>query len=245
MRTKYYRSKSVLMLIGIIFFIIGAAFVGVGTAVLLSHDAFMKNAVKTEAVISGIESHSYRKNGKTRTEHDVRVVYEADGNVYEELLGYYSSGMSEGDMIEIYYDPDDPSEIMSDSKLLELMFILLGSIFAVLGAIFILIKISSANRRKRLIETGDRLTGIITDVVINNAVRINGRHPFKAECEVIDPFSGEKYLFASESVTSDISYLEGREVTVYTDRNDKRKYFVDIYELMDNYISEEKIHDYR
>lgn len=245
MKSKYKNANSVLMLIGIIFSVIGTAFLISGIAVLISHNTFIDNAVRTEAEITRIESDSYRRNGKTHTDYDVWVEYEADGEIYEEELGYYNSKMNEGDKIDVYYNPDNPSDVKSDSKILELIFILIGGVFAVLGVIFITVNILSGNRRKKLMQTGDRLTGTITDVVMNNAVRINGVHPFKAECEVVNPFDGEKYLYSSENVTRNISELVGREVTVYVDRNNKKKYYVDIFELMDKYKAEEKIHDYR
>lgn len=245
MKSKYKNANSVLMLIGIIFSVIGTAFLISGIAVLISHNTFIDNAVRTEAEITRIESDSYRRNGKTHTDYDVWVEYEADGEIYEEELGYYNSKMNEGDKIDVYYNPDNPSDVKSDSKILELIFILIGGVFAVLGVIFITVNILSGNRRKMLMQTGDRLTGTITDVVMNNAVRINGVHPFKAECEVVNPFDGEKYLYSSENVTRNISELVGREVTVYVDRNNKKKYYVDIFELMDKYKAEEKIHDYR
>lgn len=245
MKLKLKNANSVLLLIGILFSVIGTAFLVAGIAVLIIHNTFMDNAVQTEAEITLIESESYRRNGKTHTDHDVWVEYEIDGEVYEEELGYYNSGMNEGDKIDVYYDPDNPSDVSSGSKILELIFILIGGVFAVLGVILIIVNILSGNRRKKLMQTGERLTGTITDVVMNNAVRINGHHPFKAECEVINPFDGEKYLYSSENVTCNISELVGREVTVYVDRNNKKKYYVDIFELMDKYKEEENIHDYR
>lgn len=42
-----------------------------------------------------------------------------------------------------------------------------------------------------------------------------------------------------------ISDLIGREVTVYVDSNNKKNYYVDIYELIDRYSSDENIYDYR
>lgn len=245
MKSKYKNANSVLMLIGVIFSVIGTAFLVVGIAALIFHNSFIDNAVQTNAEITRIESDSYRRNGKTHTDYDVWVEYEADGEIYEEELGYYSSGMDEGDIIDVYYDPDNPSDVSSGSKILELIFTLIGGIFAVLGVILIIINILFGNRRKKLMQTGDRLTGTIIDVVMNNSVRINGRHPYKAECEVINPFDGERYLYSSENVTVNISELVGREVTVYVDRNDKKKYYVDIFELMNRYKEEENIHDYR
>ncbi len=245
MKSKYKNANSVLMLIGIIFSVIGTVFLVAGIAVLISYNTFIDNAVQTEAEITRIESDSYKRNGKTHNDYDVWVEYEADGEIYEEELNYYSSGMYEGKKINIYYEPDNPSEIITSQKLFEAIFMMIGGIFAILGIIFIIINIKASRRRKILMQTGDRLTGTIINVGQNMNVAINRRHPYKAECEVINPFDGEKYLYSSENVTCNISELVGREVTVYVDRNNKKKYYVDIFELMDKYKEEEKIHDYR
>lgn len=242
MKSKYKNAKSVITLIGIIFSIIGTVFLVTGIAVLIGHNSFINNAVQTEAEIVRIKTDII---SETNVKHCVYVEFYADGELIEGKLNEYNSGMHEGDKIKICYDPDNPSDFRTDSMILELIFILIGGVFAVLGAVFIILNILSGNRRKKLMQTGDRLTGKITDITINNAVRINGRHPFKAECEVINPFDGEKYLYSSENVTCNISELVGREVTVYVDRNDKSRYYVDIFELMNRYKEEEKIHDYR
>ena len=245
MRSKTKNAASVMFLLGIIYFLVGTVFLVTGIIVLIKHSAFIKNAVHTDALITLIETDTHRSNGKTRTDHDVWVKYEADGETFERILGYYNSGMHEGDIIEICYDPNNPTVVQTDSKILELIFILIGGVFAILGAVFLIVNTVSRNRQKMLIETGDRVVGVITDVVRNNNVRINGYHPYKAECEVVDPFSGEKYLYSSENVTIDISGLVGREVTVYVDRNNKGKYYVDIFELIDRHDSDERINDYR
>lgn len=242
MKSKYKNAKSVITLIGIVFFIIGMIFLVTGIAVLIVHNSFINNAVQTEAEIVRIKTD---RLSETNTNHYVYVEFYADGELIEGNLNEYNSGMHEGDKIKICYDPDNPSDFRTDSAILELIFILIGGVFALLGAVFIIINIRSAKRKKTLMQTGDRLTGKITDITINNAVRINGRHPLKAECEVINPFDGEKYLYSSENVTCNISELVGREVTVYVDRNDKSRYYVDIFELMNRYKEEEKIHDYR
>lgn len=246
MRSRKNNAASViLLLMGMIFFIVGVMFNAAGALLLINHDKFMDNAESTEAEIVRIELDRYKKNGKTRTTHDVWVQYEVSGQAYEEELGYYKTGMNVGDIVVVYYDPEHPSDIRSDSRILEVVFLTIGVFFGGIGVIFFIINASLRSRRKKLMETGDRLTGTITDITRNYAVRINGRNPFKAECEVIDPYSGEKYLYSSENVTDNISELLGREVTVYVDRDNKRNYYVDIFELMDKYKDEENIHDYR
>ena len=105
--------------------------------------------------------------------------------------------------------------------------------------------IFKAVRRKKLIENGEQLTGVITAIRMNMRVTINGIHPYRAECEVIDPYSGERYLYSSDDTIEDISALMGMSVTVYTDPNDRKKYYMDISSLTNRYNYDENVHDYR
>ena len=120
-----------------------------------------------------------------------------------------------------------------------------GAVFAAVGAAFLLSVIVKAVRRKRLMANGDQLTGIITAVNINFSVTINGRHPYRADCEVFDPNSGERYLYRSENTMEDISRLVGTSVTVYADPVNRKKYYVDIASPAESYRTENNIHDYR
>lgn len=140
--------------------------------------------------------------------------------------------------ITLFFDPsaDDASRYTT---------IGFGVIFAIVGAALLYSVILKAVRRKRLMASGDQLTGIITAVNMNMSVRVNGYHPYRADCEVFDPISGERYLYRSEDTMEDISGLVGMSVTVYADRDNRKKYYVDIASLMESYREENRIHDYR
>lgn len=237
--------RSTLYILGIFFILFGGIFFGIGCGVLVSDMNFKKTADKTQAIILEIERYTYRSGGKTKTGRHVTIAYEVNGKDYVQELSEYNSSMRKGGEIGIYYNPDDPNDFRTCSLTMPAVFMGVGGFFMVLGSAFVISNIIYAKRRKDLMENGDVLTGTITAVNINRAVRINGRHPYKAECEVIDPFSSEKYLYSSQNVTNDISDLVGREVTVYVDKKDKSKYFVDIFELEKRYMEENNIHDYR
>lgn len=111
----------------------------------------------------------------------------------------------------------------------------LGAILAIAGASLLISVILKAVRKKRLIAYGDRLTGIITAVKVNTSIAVNGRHPYRAECEVFDPNSGERYLLKSENTMEDISGMEGKSVTVYADHDNRKKYYVDVETSADNF----------
>ena len=247
-KNKIRKAPSVCFLMGIIYAIVGIIFLIVGITISVHNNNFLKTAQQTNAVISQIEKEYYNdSDGERKTKHSVWVKYEIDGRQYEELLDYYSSDIHEGDTIIINYSPDDPSKIITNmgSKILGFVIIPLGSVFALLGYILIMKKILSGQKRNKLIQSGEGLTGIITNVQKNKYVTINKIHPYKAECEVIDPYSNEKFLYSSDNIMGNISDLIGREVTVYVDSNNKKNHYVDIYELIDRYGLNENIHDYR
>ncbi len=243
MRSKGIKNFS--LLFGAVFLLVGLSFFLSGVIHCLSFNAFKSKAVLIEAQITRIiVNYVTRTDTGKRTDCDVWVSYTIDGREYETKLNYYTSGMREGDTVEIFVDPDDPSDIEADTLIPDIVFIGLGGLFTVIGSCFLVSHVSKLSRRKRLINEGEQLAATITNVSRSN-VLVNGGYPYRAECEYTDPFSGEKYLFGSDSVMNDISGLVGSAVTVYADRNNRRNYYVDIDALSEKYTEENKIHDYR
>ncbi|MCM1227164.1 MAG: DUF3592 domain-containing protein [Clostridium sp.] len=244
MKKRKMSVKFIFNLIGVIFTIVGAVFLISGSIYLISDIDFRSNAEQTQGTIRHIETDVYRWRGKLRTSHYVTVEYTVDGENYSCEIGQYNSGMYVGKELTIYYDPDEPGNARIYSVVLPAVFMGIGGLFLILGIVFIAVNAASSKRIKSLMENGEALTGIVTNVTLNTSMRVNGRHPYKAECEVTDPYSGERYLYSSKNVTEDISGLIGSEVTVYTDRNDRSKYYVDIDGLLSRETGE-NIHDYR
>lgn len=244
MKKRRMGVKETLNFCGAIFALVGLIFLISGIVTTISDINFKNNAEQTQGEIIDIERESYRSHGKTRTHHYVTIGYTVDGEYYERELSQYNSGMYVGKELTVYYDPDEPGNSKISSHVFQVVFIGMGGLFFVLGMTFIMVNVTSSKRIKSLMENGEALTGIVTNVTLNTSMRVNGRHPYKAECEVIDPYSGDRYLYSSKNVMADISGLIGSEVTVYTDRNDRSKYYVDIDALLSRETGE-NIHDYR
>ncbi len=122
----------------------------------------------------------------------------------------------------------------------------IGLVFLAVGLPFLIAAIKKRNTKIRLIETGVQTVGIITGVERNLQVTVNGRHPFRAECQVTDPVTGEIYLYSSESVMRKIDYLIGRQVTVFYDPDDRSKYYVDIESAEKDFgTAAPEVHDFR
>lgn len=241
MKINFKSTESVFSFIGILFALIGTVFLIAGIIAFDQSQKFFSRSVQTDAVITQIKTERYRSNGKYRTRHNVWVEYTVDGEQYEQLINYYNSNMCKGDIITIDFDPENPSKIMSrsGSNLVFMIIIPMGGLFLILGLILVFRNVISGSKKKKLIENGERFSGVITNVMINNNLTINNRHPYKAECEVSDPYSGEKIVYRSDNIMDDISYLIGREVNIYVDSSNKNNYYVDINELIKRYSSEE------
>ncbi|MGN0612885.1 MAG: DUF3592 domain-containing protein [Porcipelethomonas sp.] len=239
-------AKSVFAMLGGIFFLIGLVFAATGLVFLAGDISFMKDAEITEAKITSIEEEYRHSKGVGRTDRRVWGEYTVDGKTYNEQLDSYSTDMYEGMITEVYFDPEDPSDVRTGSYAFEIIFIGIGGLFLIIGGVFLAVYFVLSGKKKRLMQRGEALTGKITDVRINNFVRINNMHPYKADCEVINPFDGERYLYSSGNITENITEYIGADVTVYVDRNNPKKYYVDIEELIGRKsASENGVHDYR
>lgn len=81
-----------------------------------------KGFIKTDAVITGIK---VRRNGKHKT-GTVSVKYTVDGMEYNSSFEGYSSGYHKGKTLTILYDPKDPNNIDSGSKLAAVISLIVG-----------------------------------------------------------------------------------------------------------------------
>lgn len=216
-------------LLWIIFTIIGGIFVVIGL-IIVGNVFNYENKESTVGIITEIST--YRGNNDDRN-YRVYVSYNVDGRTYESELNGYSSSFYEGKEIEIYYDKDNPNKI--GMKSLDLLFLILpgiGLIFLVIGGTGILIKINRRNLEKRLKENGELIYADYVETIINTSYRVNGRYPYKIICEWTNPVDSEEYMFKSRNIWSNpediIEEKNIKQFPVYIDKNNKKKYFVDI-----------------
>ena len=213
----------------LIFTIVGTVFVAIGF-ILFGSVFNYNNKIETTGIITEIWSSRDSDNNRN---HKVYVSYVAEGNEYESTLNGYSSSFYEGKKIEIYYDKDNPNKI--GMKSLDLLFLILpgiGLIFLVIGGTGIFIKINRRNLGKRLKENGELIYADYVETIINISYSVNGRHPYKIICEWTNPLDGEEYTFKSKNIWSNpediIEERNIKQFPVYIDKNNKKKYFVNI-----------------
>ena len=113
----------------------------------------------------------------------------------------------------------------------------MGLLFAVLGAIFLIIEIRRRRGIRRVFESGYSVKGTIAGYHPVMNVTINGRHPYVLEIHVHHQDTGTMDVYQSRylSFVPD-EELMGREVDVYIDRMGGKDYYVDIDAILPKVI---------
>ena len=224
-------------LIWIIFASIGITFVIIGL-VLFGNIFNYADKVDTIGIITKISSYGSTDND---INYKVYVSYIVDGKEYESMLNGYSSSFYEGKEINIYYDKNNPSKIgVKSLDLLFLIFPVTGLIFLIIGTTGILVKMNKRKLEKILKENGELIYANYVETVLNTSYRVNGRCPYNIICEWNNTLDGSKYIFKSKSIWINpeniIKEKNIKQFPVYIDKNNKKKYAVDIDILTENVV---------
>ena len=132
-RVMFMKKHLVLIVVSIFCLVL----VIIGIVIQINNSNYLKTALTTDAVITRIDS---ERTGDTES-YDVYITYNVNNVEYDGVLGLYYTGMHTGQIIQIYYDPENPSDcrdIHTDYKGL----MLIG--FAILfeGVVFVIQKYS-------------------------------------------------------------------------------------------------------
>ena len=192
--------------------------------------------VQHTAIISNIERYI---DSDGYTAHRAYVDYTVSGVQYDDVpLNYYSSGMYIGKEAIIYYDPDNPRNIIAGggAEYLFLIFPAIGAMFFIIGASIGIVKFKKANGKKRLMEYGELIYADIEQIGLNSSYSVNGRSPYLIYCHWTDPDSLTTYTFKSPNIWGNPEpQMKAKGLTnipVYIDRGNPKKYYVSVDELL-------------
>lgn len=223
--------KNPLLFIWGIFAILGIVFIIIGLVAGNIVSIKKENRVKTQAIITEIDR---KRDADGDTSYNVWVQYEVQGKLYEEELGAYSSTYSEGKEIEVVYDKTDPHKVRAEfeSWLFILIFSGLGSVFAIIGIIGLIVVLAKNAKKKEVEKTGSIIYATYLDVEMNTAIAINGKHPFNIICSWLNPEDNKTYIFKSEDLyynpKSLITNMNLTTFPVFVNMENKKNYSVDI-----------------
>ena len=221
-------------LLWIIFTIMGAVFILIGLTIVGNVFDY-GNKENTVGIITEISTYRGTNDDKN---YKVYVSYNVDGRMYESELNGYSSDFYEGKEINIYYDKNNPNKIgMKSLDLLLLMFPGFGIIFFTIGVTGFLIKSRNKKLEKFLKENGDVIYADYVETILNRSYSVNDRHPYRIICEWNNPLDNKKYIFKSKNIWINpediIIERDIQQFPVYINRDNMKKYFVDI-DILEN-----------
>lgn len=209
--------------------LLGAALICAGLAFQTRKEADLITGVITDIYGEGTE-----------------VSYVYHGREYEVCLSETSSSMRPGEKIELYVQRDNPQKVRTKALLFLPVWILsmIGVCFFIVALVFIILAGMKGKKKKYLLEEGRVIEAVVIGGHMNYNVSVNGRHPWKLECQYEDISQNATYLYSSYNIWQDPQFYVGQTVRVYIDRQNPKKYYVDVENLLTTQ-TDKRIMDYR
>ena len=218
------KDKAFVRIFGGIFVAVGVILLTVGVYVYADSRAFKDESMPVEAVILTMRGATHDSLGTPVVEYTI------GGKTYTATLSMSSSSMHPGKQITVYYRPENPWHVryLDDNGWLLILFLFMGTVFAGMGAAFLIMKRRQKRKIRRLLATGNVIEAEITDIRADVNQSMNGRHPVIVSCRYTAS-DGRIYLFRSGSFWYESYEIDPkRKVRVYVDRNNLSNYYVDV-----------------
>ncbi len=130
------------------------------------------------------------------------------------------------------------SKVPRDVKLpLTLCFGIMGTAFAVTGAVLLILEIRKKKGREEALAGGDYITAKVAGIRHHGNVGVNGMSPVSVECHWREPGTDNVHVYHSRYYYSLPEVEKGQEVKVYLNRMNDKYYYVDIDELQPRMIN--------
>ena len=119
-------------------------------------------------------------------------------------------------------------KVDGDVDYFRFIFCATGAALLITGVICLCTDIRKRVVGNRLINSGQYIMAEISEIVMNHAIRVNGRHPYVIVCRYQDMY-GNIHTFRSRGLYFDPEpLLRDRMVRVYVDGESFKHYYVDI-----------------
>lgn len=215
-----------------LFTLVGGGFLAGAFFWYQSTNIFIDNAVSTEGIVIDLE---LSRSNDSSAYYPILSFVDSHGNEirFRSSSGRNPPSYSVGEPVEILYLPEDPHDASINS-----FFSLWGGavIMGFLGGVFFLIgagiMIATRMGKKKELYLKERGTPIETDfqgVELNESISVNGKHPYRILTQWHNPATSRLHVFHSNNLWFDPSnYINSDKITVFIERGNPKKYYVDI-----------------
>ncbi len=222
----------VLTILKYVFTLIG---VGLLLGALLSYRHTMNFLAEAE-VAQGIVIELERRRSSDSTVYYPRVEFtdrRGRSHQFSANVGSNPPSYSRGEQVTVFYLRDNPAQakIGGFFSLWGLPLILgsIGAVFALVGMGMIGFGVLLARRTAWLLQHGRVVEAEYQGVERNTSFEVNGRHPFRILAQWQNPATGKLHVFRSGNIWFDpTSHVQGNTIRVYIDKNNPKRYHVDI-----------------
>ncbi|MFX1708965.1 DUF3592 domain-containing protein [Chitinophaga sp. CC14] len=212
-----------------IFLGIGLLMVAGASVIYYNIRQFNASAVKTSGTVVDLIAKGKRSYAPVVTYYDEAGVKHR----YISSVSSNPAGYEIGERVGMYYDPKNPDDatIAGWREYFGVIIVGgLGLVFSLIGLGYYIVRKVSHSRSDQLKQSGLLVQADFDLVDTNRFVHVNNRHPFFIRCHWKDPLTGESRHFKSGFIWSDPTPAIGpdKKIDVYIDRNNPRRYYVDI-----------------
>lgn len=222
----------------IILIVMGIGMVAVSWFLYKDTASYLIKAVPADGIIVTLAlQRSTDSNGDTSlTYHPVVRFADKNGHVIEftSNTGTNPPMYSRDQKVEILYLPSNPhdAKIKSDIKIgnyVNIGFFLIGIGMITTGVTIIYRGRLKLREREYLRKYGRPIETDLMSVELNKNYGVNDRHPFRIHTQWQDPITSNIHIFTSDNLWFDpTKYVNKRTITVFIEKGDPKKYFMDI-----------------
>lgn len=211
------------IILSIILAIIGVVFLLTSINLMIYNNKLKKENIKILATVTNSDF-----NNQFTT-----VSFFINEKEYNAIAQKYYSEVQIGDTIEIYYNKENPTQILLESNNKNpAIYFVISVILLAISLSVIIHKLNNLVDKETVKKTGKRVEAELEDIVYNTKITSNGKHPYYIICIWKNKVTGKTYRFKSDNLwynpNEQFKKSGIEKVPVYIIPSNPNQYYVDI-----------------
>ncbi|MAK90113.1 MAG: hypothetical protein CMI13_02600 [Oleibacter sp.] len=197
---------------------------------------FIQQSATTTGEVLKIDSYVATSDGSSHYMYRPIVGFIANGQGYSFVSSMSSSSpaYSVGERVEVIYDPENPGRSgqikgFFSQWIFSIISALMGITFSAVGLGMTWYGIANRRKAEQLMREGQPVLAKIESIGHNTRFSFNGRNPYQITAQWQNPQTSQIHIFKSDNIWFDPSaYIDGDDVPVLIDKNNPKRYHVDL-----------------